>query len=123
MDVSGYRGDRAISALGKKHAWTQRAEAFHAGHLRVAFYFLRPSAEGELVADAFAIILTVEHCSQVGPAIPIGADTSIRYIHGSWSWWSHVEWFVGDFRKRLGIGNLALKVRAAPTGGSDHYIL
>ena len=78
MDVSGYRGDRTISALGKKHAWTQRAEAFQAGHLRVAFYFLRPSAEGELVTDTLSIILTVEHCGQVGPAIPTGGDTSIR---------------------------------------------
>ncbi len=77
MDVSGYRGDRTISALGKKHAWTQRAEAFQAGHFHVAFYFLRSSAQGELVADAFAI-MTVEHCGQVGPAIPTGGDTAIR---------------------------------------------
>ncbi len=77
MDVSGYRGDRTISSLGKKHAWMQRAEAFQTGHFYVAFYFLRPSAEGELVADAFAI-MTVEHCGQVGPAIPTGGGISIR---------------------------------------------
>ena len=91
-----------------RHPWTHRAEAFQTGHFSVAFCFLRPSAEGELVADAFAI-MTVEHCRQVGPAILAGGDTSIRQIHGSW--WRNAERVGGDFGKIcVGMKNQTLNV-------------